>query len=200
LIRLLVGLTGGIASGKSRVGDLFAARGVPLLDADQVAREVVEPGSAGLAAIIRDFGVRFVDAGGRLDRAALRRHVFAAPAARRHLEALLHPLIRDRLHDWRERTQAPWALYSAAILIESGMHRDVERVLVVDAPEAVQFERLCRRDGITGELAREMLAAQTSRAQRLDRADDVIRNDGPIDRLVCTVAQLAAAYARQAGA
>lgn len=180
-VKLTVGLTGGVASGKSLVQDAFVALGAPVLDADQVAREVVQPGSPGLAAIARDFGPEFLQADGSLDRARMRAHVFAQPQARRQLEALLHPQMRAAMIHWRDAQDAPYCLLSVAILLESGFHELVDRVLVVDAPEAVQLQRLMQRDGSSEALARQMLAAQTSREQRLQAAHDVLSNAGDPD-------------------
>lgn len=175
---LTIGLTGGIASGKSLAQGEFEALGVPVLDADQVAREVVAPGSPGLAAIAQHFGADFLQADGQLDRRRMREHVFGKPQALKELEAITHPLIRQRMRDWLGTQTAPYCLLSVAILIEARMQDLVHRVLLVDAPEATQLARLQQRDGIDAELARRMLAAQASRAQRLAAAHDVIVNDG----------------------
>lgn len=177
-VTLTVGLTGGVASGKSLVGDAFATLGVPVLDADQVSREAVLPGSPGLAAIAREFGADFLQADGTLNRARMREHVFGNARARRQLEALLHPHIRAAMIRWRSVQHHPYCLFSVAILVESGFRELVDRVLVVDAPEAVQLRRLVQRDGISPELARQMLAAQASREQRLQAAQDVLCNSG----------------------
>jgi dephospho-CoA kinase len=173
---LIVGLTGGVASGKSYVSALFEELGVPLLDADQVAREVVEPGTPALAAIARRFGPDYLLADGRLDRRRLRQRVFADRQARRALEAITHPPIRSRIAEWIARQRAPYAMLSAAILLESGLEALVDRVLVIDAPPATQIQRLIARDGVEPQLARQMLAAQMDRALRLARADDVLDN------------------------
>lgn len=171
-----VGLTGGIASGKSHVAGLFIELGVPLLEADEVAREVVAPGSPGLIQIARIFGDDILLPDGGLDRAALRAQVFADDSARKRLEAITHPLIHARVAAWRAAQTAPYCVYSAAILIESGMAAWVDRVLVVDAPEDVQRRRLGARDAASPALVEQMLAAQTSRAHRLARADDLLDN------------------------
>lgn len=173
---LIVGLTGGVASGKSYVGALFEALGVPLLDADQVAREVVEPGTPAFAAIARHFGPDYLLPDGSLDRRRLRARVFADREARRALEAITHPPIRSRIAEWIGRQRAPYAIVSAAILLESGLEAFVDRVLVIDAPPAVQVQRLIARDGIDPQLARQMLAAQMDRTLRLARADEVLDN------------------------
>lgn len=176
--RLTIGLTGGIASGKTLVGEQFAALGVPVLDADQVSRDVVKPPSAALDRIAESFGRQFIDASGQLDRRRLRAEVFADSSKRQQLEAILHPLIAQRLQDWRDAQTTPYCILSVAILLESGMHRLVDRILVVDVSEALQISRLVMRDGIDETLARSMLGAQAARSERLRRADDVIQNDG----------------------
>lgn len=173
---LCVGLTGGIASGKSFVGDCFAGFGVPVLDADQVAREVVAPGTAGLAAIVESFGVGVLTADKQLDRPAMRRRVFNDRAALHQLERITHPLIRARVTAWRQRQTTPYCLYSAAILLEAGMDSLVDRVLVVDVPEAVQISRLMARDRHDEPLARQIMAAQAPRERRLAGADDIVDN------------------------
>lgn len=191
---LTIGLTGGIASGKSWVSAQFEALGVPVLDADQVSREVVEPGSAGLAAVVREFGPSFITAEGGLDRRRMREHVFAHPEERRRLEALLHPLIHDRLRQWRDAQQTPYCILSVAILLETRMRDLVDRVLVVDASEQAQEQRLIQRDGIAPELARSMMAAQTGRAVRLAAAHEVIRNDGDFESTLQQIRRVHAQY------
>ena len=191
---LVIGLTGGIASGKSTVGDLFIELGVPLLDGDHVAREVVAPPSPALAAIAARFGSDYLLADGSLDRRRLRERVFAEPAARRELEAITHPLIRQRILAWREAQTAPYCILSVAILVESGMNRLVDRILVVDVPQATQLERLVTRDGIAEPLAQQMIAAQASRAERLARADDVVDNTRLQQSLATQVTRLHQLY------
>jgi len=187
---LRVGLTGGIASGKSTVQDQFVQLGVPVLDADQVARDVVAPGQAALREIADTFGADMLQTDGTLDRAQMRRRVFADPDARRKLEAITHPAIRHQMSVWLAGQQGPYCVLSVAILVEAGMRSLVDRVLVVDADEAVQNQRLCRRDGIDDALARQMLAAQATRQQRLDAADDVIANNADLDSLCRSVRTL----------
>ena len=177
---LRVGLTGGIASGKSRVAELFSARGVPVVDADVLAREVVAPGSDGLDAVVAAFGAEVLDHDGALNRARLRQHIFADDAARKRLEAILHPRIRERM----DRALAahaeaghPWALAVIPLLVETGQQGRFDRILVVDASEATQIARLAARDGATEGDARAILARQARRAERLRHADDVIAND-----------------------
>ncbi|MDB5973746.1 MAG: dephospho-CoA kinase [Nevskia sp.] len=196
---LVIGLTGGIASGKSTVGNQFIALGVPLLDGDHVAREVVAPPSPALAAIAAHFGAEYLQADGTLDRRRLRERVFADPAARRELEAITHPLIRRRILEWRDAQSAPYCILSVAILVESGMHQLVDRILAVDVPRETQLERLVVRDGIAEPLAQQMIAAQTSRSERLARADDVVDNTRPPQSLAPQVARLHRLYLEIAG-
>lgn len=186
-----IALTGGIAAGKSTVADRFAAHGVPVHDADVAAREVALPGSPGLAAIVDTFGAGVLDTTGALDRAAMRARIFADPAARKALEAIIHPRVRQWLHDRAVADAAPYCLLAIPLLARNLAHyRWVDRVLVVDAPEATQLQRLLARDGITEDLARRMLAQQASRAERLAMADDVIDNSGDAIRLDAAVAAL----------
>ena len=175
---LCIGLTGGIASGKSTVAEHFIALGVPLIDADQVARDVVASGSEGLSAVIAHFGEDFLDADGSLDRRKLRERVFADPAERKALEAMLHPRIRQALADWRAGLTAPYGILMAPIMTEAGFDALVDRILVVDVSRDTQIARLIQRDDIDTTLAEQMLAAQADRATRLARADDVIDNSG----------------------
>lgn len=179
----IVGLTGGIASGKSSVENSFRALGVPVLDADQVAREVVAPGSLGLAAIIDTFGPEFLTADGQLDRRRMRERVFADASERLRLEAITHPLIGAAIDAWCAAQTTPYAMLSVAILLESRFRDKVDFVLVVDVDEATQLQRLVARDGIDDTLARQMLAAQTTRAARRAAADGLIDNSGPLSAL-----------------
>lgn len=174
-----VGLTGGIGSGKSTVADRFAAHGVPVIDTDVIARELTAPGGAALEAVRAAFGDSVMQAEGALDRAALRRRVFADAAARRQLEAILHPLIRDRVDRARAQAKAPYVLIVIPLLVETGGYRDLlDRVLVVDCPEALQIARVMARSGLERGEVEAILAAQAGRAERLSEADDVIENAG----------------------
>ena len=195
---LRIGLTGGIGSGKSTVAGLFQALRVPVIDADRVARELVEPGEPALAEVIAAFGPEVVQADGRLDRARLRTRVFADPQARARVEAILHPRIRARMAALAEGLSAPYCILCVPLLVEAGQLDLVDRVLVVDAPEAVQLERVCRRDGGTPALAQVILASQAPRAARLAAADDVIRNDGDLHALRREVTRLHEGYLRLA--
>jgi dephospho-CoA kinase len=190
---LRVGLTGGIASGKSTVAELFAELGAGIVDTDVIAREVVAPGEPGLEAVVEAFGPAILTARGELDRAALRRIVFRDTERRRALEAILHPLIRARTVRAIERLDAPYALVVVPLLLEAGFDALVDRILVVDCPEAVQRERLRRRDAADASATDAMLAAQLGREARLARADDVIDNGGS---LAATRAQVATLHAR----
>jgi dephospho-CoA kinase len=196
---LTVGLTGGVASGKSTAAGAFGALHVPLLNADEVARDVVARGTPGLKRIREEFGAAFLTADGELDRPKMRRHVFGDAAARRALERITHPAIRERMLAWRNAQTGPYCILDVPILVESGMDALVDRVLVIDAPEDVQVERLRQRDRIGAELARQMLAAQAPRAQRLQHADDVITNTGTVAELCAACARLHAFYLDLAG-
>ena len=177
---LVIGLTGGIASGKSTVARLFQTLGAPVVDADRVARDVVAPGTPGLAAVRERFGESVIDSEGALDRARLRERVFADASARADLEAILHPRIRQRMDAILDAMDAPYAIAMIPLLLEADQHTRVDRVLVVDAPAELQIARARARDGSPLATLEAILAAQTDRASRLDSADDVIRNDaGP---------------------
>ena len=193
---LAIGLTGGVASGKSTVALHFERLGAPVLDADQVAREVVALGSPGLAQIAQHFGAEFLLADGSLDRRRMRERVFADPAALRELEAITHPLMRERIRAWRDAQTTPYCMLSAAILVETRMDVLVERILVVDVPVEAQMARLVGRDGIAEPLARQMIAAQASREQRLARAHDVLDNTGPESAMAPQVERLHRLYLR----
>lgn len=192
--RFRVGLTGGIASGKSTVAAMFAELGVPVIDTDEMARSAVMPGEPALREIAAAFGQEFIQADGGLDRSRLREHVFADAGRRRRLEAILHPRIEALTLSECERAGGPYQLLVVPLLIESGFDRHVDRVLVVDCPEQTQRERLLRRDGVTPESADRILGAQLARQERLDRADDVIRNDGPPAAIQPEVARLHRVY------
>ncbi|WP_339829525.1 dephospho-CoA kinase [uncultured Arenimonas sp.] len=189
----LVAVTGGVASGKSAATHVFESLGVPVVDADIAARAVVEPGQPALAAVARRFGPEAIGPDGRLDRAAMRQRVFADPLARADLEALLHPPIRAWLHDACEQAPGPYAVVAIPLLAEGGgraAYPWLQRILVVDVPEAVQLARLQARDGVDAALAARMLAAQATRAQRLAMADDVVVNDGSLAELEAAIRRL----------
>ena len=178
-----VALTGGIASGKSTVANLFAELGVPLIDTDVIAREVVEPGRPALAAIVAAFGAGVLDAQGCLDRRRMRERIFADPTAKQGLEAILHPAIRAEMERQSRVAGGPYQVLVIPLLAESRRRDHVDRVLLVDVPEALQVERLALRDGVSREQAEAALNAQATRAERLAIADDVIQNSGRLDEL-----------------
>ena len=192
----IVGLTGGVASGKSEVTRRFQALGVEVVDADVAAREVVEPGQPALARIAERFGAGMLLADGRLDRRQLRERVFADAQARRDLEAITHPAIRARVKAQAQAAPGPYAVVAVPLLAEAGRaaYPWMARVLVVDAPDSLQHDRLMRRDGVDEALAARMIAAQASRTVRLAIADDVILNDGDPAHLDTAVAALHARY------
>jgi dephospho-CoA kinase len=177
---LRIGLTGGVASGKSAVAERLAARGVPVLDADQVARELTEPGTPALGEIIAAFGERFLMADGSLDRRALRGLVFNDAAARARLEGILHPRIRALLEARAAASTGPYVVVAVPLLAETGRYPWLDAVVVVDVPRELQFARLLARDGVDAGLAERMLDAQATRAQRIAIADHVIDNTGSL--------------------
>jgi dephospho-CoA kinase len=190
---LVAGLTGGIGSGKSAASACFSALGVPVIDADLVARQVVEPGSEALLKIAAHFGQDVIKTDGSLDRPALRRIVFDKERERNWLEALLHPLIRESILDTLDRFDAdghPYAVLASPLLLETDQHLLVSKVIVVDVPEATQVERTMQRDGIEEAQVRQILAAQMTRNERLQHADFVLDNSGSETDLAAAVAAL----------
>jgi len=180
----IVVLTGGIASGKTAVSDRLAEAGIPIIDTDVIARQVVKPGTPGLDRIVEVFGPQVLQPDGALDRRALRQRVFDSPAARKQLEAITHPLIREQVaRDVEAAGAEPVVVLVVPLLIESGLFETADEVLVVDVPESVQIKRLRERDDITAEQAGKILAAQTSREERLRHADHVIDNSGSLRQL-----------------
>ncbi|MFZ9708662.1 MAG: dephospho-CoA kinase [Steroidobacteraceae bacterium] len=191
---LRIAMTGGIASGKSTAADFFAALGVPVIDSDALAREVVAPGTPGFAAVVTRFGPAILRADGTLDRQRLRSLIFANPAARADLEAITHPLIRALATERARAAGGVYQIHIIPLLVEGGLKAQYDRVLVIDCPEPVQLERLLQRDGADEITARAMLAAQATRAERLAIADDVIVNRGDREALRERVAALHATY------
>lgn len=192
---LIVGLSGGIGSGKTAVSAAFARRGVPIIDTDVLARELVEPGQPALAEIVQRFGSQCLTAGGQLDRRSLRQQVFADAGARQALEAILHPRIRAAVQAQLATLDAPYCLVVIPLLAENpGFRTLLDRVLVVDVAPELQRQRVMARDGIDANQAQAMLAAQASRAQRLAIADDVIDNSGNLAALDPQVAALHRQY------
>ena len=192
---LVIALTGGVAAGKSAVTRRFEALGVHVHDADLAAREVIEPGTSGLTELVAAFGAEVLDEAGRLDRPAMRRRVFTDPHARKALEAIIHPRVRQWLRDHAAAERGPYCLLAVPLLAENIAHyRWIDRILLVDVPEAVQVARLVSRDGIDETLARRMLAHQASRTDRLAIAHDVIDNSGSEAALDEAVAELHQRY------
>jgi dephospho-CoA kinase len=189
-----VALTGGIASGKSAVERRFAQLGVDIIDADRVAREVIATGTPGLGEIIEAFGPGVIGADGELDRKAMREHVFADAGARHRLEAIIHPRVREAMHDRARSVRGTYVMLVIPLFVESGDYAWVDRVLVVDVPREIQLSRLVARDGISLELAESMLDAQATREQRLAMADDVIDNSADLDALDAIVEKLHRTY------
>ncbi|WP_440892803.1 dephospho-CoA kinase [Aeromonas dhakensis] len=172
----VVAITGGIGSGKTTVANQFAELGIEVVDADILAREVVEPGTPALAAIAAHFGADVIAPDGRLDRRQLRERVFTDPQAKDWLNALLHPLIRSEMQRQCAAARSPYCLLVVPLLVENRLTALANRVLVIDVDEATQIERTCRRDGVSREQAEAILAAQASRTERLAAADDVLDN------------------------
>lgn len=191
---LHIGLTGGIGSGKSTVSRLFAALGVPVIDADLIAREVVAPGTPLLASVIARFGAALLSATGELDRRALRERVFADPAERAALEGLLQPAIIAELQRRADAAGGVYQILAIPLLVEHNLTSSVDRVLVVDCAEELQLRRVQVRDGVTLARARAVLAAQASRTARLSAADDIVVNDGDLARLRGQVEDLHVRY------
>ena len=195
----VVGLTGGIGSGKSAAAEEFARCGATVVDTDAIARELTEAGGAALPRIKGSFGDAFITARGAMDRDAMRKHVFSDPAAKRALERLLHPLIRAEADRRIAAAGGPYVVYVVPLLIESGGSRDrVQRILVVDAPESVQVERVRARSGLSDKEIRSIIAQQAARQARLAAADDVIENAGTLDALRQQVVALDVRYRKMA--
>ena len=198
--RLTIGLTGGIASGKSTAAQRFLELGVPVIDADESARLVVAPGQPGLGQVTHAFGTGVLTATGELDRPALRHLIFGDPQRRRELEMILHPLIRADMDRRAAAAQGPYVVLAIPLLVEGGARGRADRILVVDVPEDVQLERVMKRDGGSLTEARAILAAQSSRESRLKAADDVLVNSGTVSDLRQAVDRLHAVYLQLAAA
>ena len=194
----VVGLTGGIGSGKSTVADLFVAAGAGLVDTDAIAHELTAPDGAAMPAIAAAFGAVVLTPTGALDRAAMRQRVFADAGARQQLEAILHPMIRQ-LSDARcLAATTPYVVLAVPLLVESGTYRArCDRIVVVDCPESLQIERVMARNGLAADQVRAIMAAQATRADRLVAADDVVLNDGGLTKLYEQVERLHLNYLRQ---
>jgi dephospho-CoA kinase len=196
--RLRIGLTGGIASGKSAVAERFIELGVPVIDADAAARAVVAPGKPGLSEVIKRFGGGVIGENGELDRRAMRDLIFNDPAARRDLEGILHPLIRADMELSAEAAAGPYIVMAIPLLVEGNTRDRVDRILLVDVDEAVQLQRLMARDRCSLEQARAIVATQASRSARLAVADDVLPNSGTVTELRQAVDGLHERYLRLA--
>ncbi len=192
---LKIGLTGGIASGKTAVSTHFSQLGVPVIDTDIISRELVEPGRPALQQIADRLGKAFIAPDGGLDRTALRRHIFSHPGARAVLEDILHPAIRQEVERrLAEITDTPYAIVVIPLLVENHLEDMVDRVLLVDVPEELQVQRACRRDGITPKEAEKILLAQASRKERRQAADDIIDNTRDLPTLHARVDKLHQTY------
>ena len=199
LIRFSIGLTGGIGCGKTTVADLFAARGASVIDTDQIAHSLTAAGGAAMPALIEAFGPGFATQDGALDRARMRALVFAEPGARARLEAILHPRIREATASAALLATGPYVIFVVPLLIESGTWRErVARVLAIDCPEDMQVARVMARNNMTEAQVRAIMAAQVTRARRLEAADDVILNDDGLDALLPQVERLHALYLDEA--
>jgi dephospho-CoA kinase len=189
--RFTVGLTGGIGSGKSLVAKMFAAHGAAIVDTDRIARALTAPHGAAMPAVLAEFGADFADADGALDRARMRALVFSDPGAKRRLESILHPMIRDAVFAEAQVAAGPYVIFDIPLLVESGSWKSrVHRVLVVDCPEALQIERVMARNGLSEEQVRAIMAAQASREARLAAADDIVANDAGIADLAPQIDRL----------
>ena len=195
---LVIGLTGGIGSGKTTVANLFSSLGAPVIDADELARQVVAPGEPAYEEILQHFGTTILSNSGELDRRRLRERIFSDPAKRDRLEAIVHPRVYAQMKRLLDCLAAPYAIVVVPLLIESGASELVDRVLVVDSPEELQIERARRRDGTTRVAVEKILAAQLDRSARLSAADDVIENDGSVEALTKVVSTLHRQYLSEA--
>lgn len=196
-VRFGLGLTGGIASGKSTVATLFADLDVDIIDTDLIAHALTKPDGKAMPEILKQFGKEFVDTSGAMDRQKMRTHVFAQAAARKCLEQILHPLIWQECKRQAARGQSPYFIYVVPLLVESGKWLErVQRILVVDCPVETQLNRLLVRSGLTLEQANAIIAAQASRAERLAIADDVIDSDADLSQVRIQVEQLHQKYSQ----
>ena len=198
--RYVVGITGGIGSGKSAVTDHLETKGITVVDADKVARVVVEPGTSGLAAIAEHFGQEILLPDGGLDRAALRKLVFDNPDERKVLEGITHPRIREEIARQLNEASSPYVVLASPLLLESGQNSFADYVVVVDVPESVQLNRTMARDDNSEQLVKSIMAAQLNRETRLSRADTSISNDGTLEELHARVDDLHQDLLARAGA
>jgi len=191
---LIIGLTGGIGSGKSTVADMFGELGVPIIDMDLIAKQIVEPGQPALNQITHTFGTNLVDADGQLNRPLLSEIIFDSTEKRHQLEAILHPLIRQETEHQLAKLEAPYCIVVIPLLLESDQRSLVDRILVVDAPESMQISRTMQRDGISRTQVEKILATQVDRQSRLSATDDIINNSGELAALRLQVNNLDQAY------
>ena len=197
--KFVVGLTGGIGSGKTTVANLFAAEGITLVDADIVAREVVAPGSKGLEAIVTHFGAEILTPEGELDRAKLRQRIFSHPEEREWLNQLLHPMIRQEMLAQVEKAASAYVIMVVPLLFENGLDRLVNRTLVVDISPELQINRTVKRDNVDASQVNNIISSQCSRSEKLARADDIIDNQGEISTLKREVLALHQRYLQLSG-
>ncbi|MCO6414234.1 MAG: dephospho-CoA kinase [Thiogranum sp.] len=195
---LRIGLTGGIGSGKSEASRYFAEIGVPVIDTDVIARELVEPDQPALAEIATRFGDDVLDATGHLDRARLRQQVFADAEKRRQLESILHPRIRVRAEALANQIDAPYCVMVIPLLVETARDYPIDRILVIDTPVELQYQRLALRDGLSDREIKAVIEIQADRQQRLDAADDVVLNDGSVEQLHARIDELHRFYLKLA--
>lgn len=194
----ILGLSGGIGSGKTAVSDRFAQLGIEIVDADIVSREVVEPGTDALAKITEKFGADIIDNNGELDRAELRRIIFSEPDKKKWLEELLHPLIGMEIFKQLEEAQSPYVIFVSPLMIESGQDLMCDELVVVDVPEEIQLERTMTRDDNDAAQVKAIMSSQASRQQRLDKASQVIENWHGFEQLDLRVSELHQYYIKQA--
>ncbi|MGB7543327.1 MAG: dephospho-CoA kinase [Burkholderiales bacterium] len=193
--RFTVGITGGIGSGKSAVAELFSGHGVAVIDTDAIAHELTRPGGAAIGPIRSAFGASVISPDGALDRTRMRKLAFTNPTAKKRLEAILHPLIKEQSARLAEHAVSPYVVLVVPLLVESGADRSrYQRVVVVDCPEALQVERVIQRSGLSEKEVRDIMAAQATRDERLARADDVIDNSGAREALAAQVERLHEKY------
>lgn len=199
MAKLIIGLTGGIGSGKTAASDYLASKGIEVVDADMVSRQVVEPGQPALGAIQARFGDTVIQEDGQLDRRALREIVFADPAARKDLEAITHPAIGTEIFRQLQEATSPYVLLVSPLLLETSQHQMAQRILLIDVPEAVQLERTRTRDEVSEEQVKAIIAAQMSRSDKQQRADDIVVNDDSLTALHDKLDKLHADYLALAG-
>lgn len=196
-----VGLTGGIGCGKTTISDMFAAKGVAIVDTDRIAHQLTTPGGVAIPAILAAFGKDFITADGAMDRTRMRELVFTDPHEKKRLEAILHPLIQNETQRAAELACGPYLIFVVPLLVESGKWRTrVARILVIDCPESLQIARVMNRNGLNESQVRAIMATQVSRKERIAAADDIIVNDSDVAALIPQVDRLHALYLSQTAA